>query len=100
MPTTGCTAACCFGGATVLLTRNTRDFPVEYLGTHGVRVLGADEFLSELLHRRPSPVVATVRRLAGEKHNPTRTPCDIAGEITRAGEKQFGSGLSRRLGCS
>lgn len=31
-------AACAFGGATVLLTRNRRDFPGDFLTEHGVTV--------------------------------------------------------------
>jgi len=48
------TAGCAFGGATVLLTRNRRDFPHDFLAEHGLTVSSADDYLTGLLRRRPS----------------------------------------------
>ncbi len=39
------TAACIAGRATVLVTRNERDFPMDFLTARGVTVCTADEFL-------------------------------------------------------
>ena len=48
------TAACAFGGVTVLLTRNGRDFPTDFLAEHGVQGSTADVYLASLLRRRPA----------------------------------------------
>ncbi len=68
------TAACAFGGVTVLLTRNRRDFPVEFLADHGVEVSSADAYLVRLLRRRPVAFLDVVHRLAGEKQRPSVLP--------------------------
>jgi predicted nucleic acid-binding protein len=49
-------AACLDGRADVLLTRNTKDFPVNKLAAAGVSVMTADDFLVALLGRRPAAV--------------------------------------------
>jgi predicted nucleic acid-binding protein len=92
-------AASVGGKATVLLTKNVRDFPADYLASHGVRLMTADTFRTDLLRRRPSDVTATVRRLAAEKRRPPRTPCDLVQALGRAGASVFAHRLGRRLGC-
>jgi predicted nucleic acid-binding protein len=93
------TAACAFGGATVLLTRNRGDFPKEFLSEHGVTVSSADDFLVGLLRRRPAAFVDVVVRLASEKHRPPVTPCDLVAGLRRGGAERLGASLRRRLGC-
>lgn len=93
------TAAAIAGGASVLVTRNRRDFPIQHLSQHGVAVMSADEFLSRLLGHRPTAVVETIRRVAAEKRRPHLTPCDIAGRLAHAGAPTFAGRLARRLGC-
>ena len=93
------TAAAIAGGASVLVTRNRRDFPIQDLSQHGVDVMSADEFLSRLLRHRPMAVVETIRRVAAEKRRPSLTPCDIARRLARAGAPTFAGRLARRLGC-
>jgi hypothetical protein len=93
------TAACAFGGATVLLTRNRRDFPNDFLATHGVTLSSADDYLTSLLRRRPTAFLDVVRRLAAEKQRPTLSPCDLAARLDRAGAVKLSASLRRRLGC-
>lgn len=93
------TAAAVAGRATVLLTKNRRDFPSDYLGAHGVELLGADAYLRALLRRRPNDVIGCVTRLSGEKRNPLRTPCDLVEGLRRAGATGFAGQLGVRLGC-
>lgn len=80
-------------------TRNTRDFPVDFLADHGVRVLAADDYLGEVLRPRPAAVLDTVTRLSAAKRNPPKSPCDLAAELVEAGAVRFGTSLGRRLGC-
>jgi predicted nucleic acid-binding protein len=94
------TAACAFGGATVLLTRNERDFPGEFLAEHGVVVRSADAYPTGLLRRRPAALLDVVTRLAARKQRPPISPCDIATSLGAAGATRLSSSLQRRLGCS
>ena len=93
------TAAAIGGRATVLLTRNRRDFPIDHLATNGVKLLTADDYFRDLLRRRPSDVVASVRRLAALKRNPPKSPCDLVDGLRHAGAALFADRLGARLGC-
>ena len=94
------TAACSFGGATVLLTRNVRDFPLDFLAEHGVDVSSADTYLTGLLRSRPAAFLETVRRMAAGKTQPPVSPCDLAGSLDKAGTSRLAAALRRRLRCS
>src|SRR5208282_167598 len=87
------TAACAFGGATNLLTRNDRDFPRAFLAEHGVKVSSADTYLTGLLQRRPAAFLEVVRRLAGGKQRPPMSPCDIANSLSNAGAFHLSAAL-------
>ncbi len=93
------TAACAFGGARVLLTRNVRDFPIDFLAGHGVAVCSADTYLAGLLRRRPAAFVETLERMAAEKLRPPMSPCDVADGLARAGATRVAAALRHRLGC-
>ena len=93
------TAAAIGGMASVLLTKNQRDFPREYLEHRGVRLLTADAYLRDLLRRRPSDVLASVRRLAALKRRPPRTPCELVAGLRHAGAQEFADRLTIQLGC-
>lgn len=92
-------AACIEGGATVLLTRNMKDFPEGPLATAGVRVLTADAYLVELLRRRPSASHDAFVATAAARRHPPVTPCEFADRIDRAGAPTFAARMRRRLGC-
>ncbi len=94
------TAACAFGGATDLLTRNERDFPRDFLAEHGVKISSADTYLTGLLRRRPAAFLDVVRRLAAGKQRPPMSPCDVANSLSNAGASRLSGALQRRLGCS
>jgi len=93
------TAACALGGVTVLLTRNGRDFPTDFLAEQGVEVSTADAYLTNLLRRRPAAFLDVVRRLAAQKQHPPRSPCEIANTLGTAGATRLSSALRRRLSC-
>jgi hypothetical protein len=92
-------AACIEGGATVLLTRNTKDFSEGPLTTAGVRVLTADAYLVELLRRRPSASHDAFVATAAARRHPPVTPCELADRIDRAGAPNFAARMRRRLSC-
>lgn len=91
------TAACAFGDVDVLLTRNTADFPSPFLADHGVRIATADDYLTDLLKRRPAAVLDTVRRLAASKQNPPITVFELADGLNRGGAPRLAIALHRRL---
>jgi hypothetical protein len=93
------TAAAIAGRATVLLTKNRRDFPVEHLRKNGVTLTDADTYLRDLFRRRPADVTGCVRRLSAEKNDPPRTPCDLVEGLRNAGSSGFADRLGARLGC-
>lgn len=93
------TAAAIAGRATVLLTKNRRDFPAEHLGKNGVTLTDADAYSRDLLRRQPADVAGCVRRLSAEKNDPPRTPCDLVERLRRAGAKGFADRLGARLDC-
>lgn len=92
-------AACIEGGATVLLTRNTKDFPEGPLAAAGVRVLTADTYLVELLRRRPSASHDAFVAAAAARRRPPVTPCELTDRIDRAGAPTFAARMRRRLDC-
>jgi hypothetical protein len=92
-------AACAFGGATVLLTRNERDFPHSFLAEHGVTVSSADTYLTGLLRRRPAEFVHAESQLAAGKQRPPTSPCAVAANLGAAGASKLSAALRHRLGC-
>jgi predicted nucleic acid-binding protein len=93
-------AACLDGRADVLLTRNTKDFPLEKLAAAGVQVVTADDFLVDLLRRRPKAVQEAFVATAATRNRPPVTACELVDRIGRAGTPKFASRMRRRLGCS
>ncbi|MGH3263940.1 MAG: PIN domain-containing protein [Trebonia sp.] len=91
------TAACAFGDVDVLLTRNTADFPSAFLAAHDVRVATADDYLTDMLKRRPAAVLDTVYRLTASKQNPPITVFELADGLERGGAARLAAALHRRL---
>lgn len=93
-------AACLDGRADVLLTRNLKDFPVEMLAFRGVRVMTADDFLVDLLRRRPSAVQEAFVATASARRRPHLDACELVDRVDRAGTPRFAARMRKRLGCS
>lgn len=93
-------AACLDGRADVLLTRNTKDFPARKLAADGVRVMTADDFLVDLLRRRPTAVQEAFITTAAARRRPPVTACELVDRIDRAGTPRFATRMRKRLGCS
>jgi hypothetical protein len=92
-------AACLDGRADVLLTRNTKDFPVEKLAAEGVRVMTADDFLIDLLRRRPKAVQEALVATAAARRRPPVTACELVDRMDKAGTPKFAARMRKRLGC-
>ena len=78
-------AACIGGNVDVVLTRNTKDFPVDRLARENVRVRTSDDYLVELLGRHPQAVQESVSRLAASRTQPSMTRCELVAQMDRAG---------------
>ena len=89
-------AACLGGRATVLLTRNLKDFATPALAESGVRVLTADDYLVDLLRRRPRAVVDGVRQTAAARKYPPISAAELLDRIEHAGAPRFAAALRRR----
>jgi predicted nucleic acid-binding protein len=89
-------AACLGGRATVLLTRNLKDFATPALAESGVRVLTADDYLVDLLRRRPRAVVDGVRQAAAARKYPPISAAELLDRIEHAGAPRFAAALRRR----
>lgn len=92
-------AACIGGKVDALITRNISDFRSNRLAEAGVRVMTGDDYLTDLLRRRPRAVIESFVRLAAMKTRPPISPCDLAERLGRAGAPRFASRLEHRLGC-
>lgn len=91
-------AACIGGQVDVLITRDGRGFRADRLVNSGVRILTADDYLLELLRRRPRAVRESCIGLATSRR-PLTTPCELVERLRRAGVPQFAARLGHRLGC-
>ena len=91
-------AAAIVGGATVLLTHNSRDFPSKPLAMRGLRVTDPDAYLCELADEYPDEVADTIVRLAAEKKRPPKSPDDLLNDLEHAGVPRFATRIRARRG--
>lgn len=56
--------------ANVIVTNNLRDFPEDYIGTFGLEVKSADDFLTDIIDLNPNTAVRAFRELVMNKKNP------------------------------
>ena len=70
-------------GASVIVTRNVRHFPIEALEPHGVEAWPPDTFLSHLLRERPEEMLNVVRFYAGVLTAPPRSPAELLADLAR-----------------
>jgi predicted nucleic acid-binding protein len=82
-------AAAKAGGASVLLTKNARDFPASPLLQMSIRVLDVDAYLCEQLAASPEQMLWTATRIADEKRRPSMTLNEWLDAVERAGAPEF-----------
>lgn len=78
-------AAAIVGKCDLLITKNIRHFPAEYLSSLGIRVLSPDDFLVALLLSNPGDFCASVSRVLSRLDNPAYT-FDQYVSLLRTGE--------------
>ena len=90
-------AACLDGRANVLVTRNLKHYRSPKLADHGVRVTTADNYLCELLRRRPDAVADSFASTANARTRPPVTPHELADRIAAAGAPVFAVRIQPQL---
>lgn len=74
-------AAAISTSASVIVTDNLADFPVEVLISHAIQAISADDFIADTIELDPSEAILAVRRMRERFNNPT---LDVAGLIHKA----------------
>jgi predicted nucleic acid-binding protein len=90
-------AACLYGRADVLITRNIKDFQSRRLAEHGVKVMTADDYLMNLVHRHPKAVLKSFIATASARNRPPVTPRELADRMTAAGAPRFAGRIRHGL---
>jgi predicted nucleic acid-binding protein len=78
-------AAAIRGHADVIVTTNTRHFPVQALRPFGIEPQHPDEFVVNLLDLTPGAVLTAVRRHRESLKNPPKTPEEYLGMLEKEG---------------
>jgi predicted nucleic acid-binding protein len=77
-------AAAVLGHAQVIVTNNTRDFPLSALEPYQIERKTADEFLIDLLGFDPQMVVDAIKDMAAQKTRPPVTNMDMLKRIAKS----------------
>jgi hypothetical protein len=81
----------------VLVTFNTRDFPLKATGDYDIEVVHPDDFLLDQLDLYPGITVAALRDQAESYDSPAMTVEDLLGRLAAAGVPRFASEARRHL---
>jgi predicted nucleic acid-binding protein len=81
-------AAAIRAGASVIVTCNRADFPVQTLARFGIEAQHPDDFLLGLLELAPDVVCAAVKRQRESLHNPPRTAEELLATLEKQGLTQ------------
>ena len=90
-------AAAVRGGAEVLVTFNTKDFPVESVETFDLEVVHPDDFLLDQLDLYHAPTLRTMVELVEGYDSPTMVMDDFLLALARAGVPKFADAARSKL---
>lgn len=71
--------------ASMILTRNLKDFPESTLATHGIVAQAPDPFIHALLVSQPEDVLAAARQQRANLKNPPKTVAEYLGSLEQQG---------------
>lgn len=91
-------AAAVRGGAEVLVTFNTRDFPAESVEPFDLEVVRPDDFLLDQLDLYPGPTIRALSELVEGYDSPEMDVSDFLMALTRAGVPRFVEATRSMLG--
>ena len=69
-------AAAIHCGATIIVTKNLKDFPAATLATYGITPMHPDVFVRSLLDTNPHPAIDGARSHRADLVNPPRSPAE------------------------
>lgn len=78
-------AAAIRGGANVIVTGNTRDFPLAILERHDLEARTADDFVLNALELYPTDAVSALKRMRERYTNPPHAPEQLLQAMLRCG---------------
>ncbi|HEV7586973.1 MAG TPA: PIN domain-containing protein [Longimicrobium sp.] len=81
-------AAALKGGATVIVTRNLRDFPPDALAPHGLSASDPDQFVVELVSRDRATAAMVLERHRAALTRPPYSPAEYRAAFVAAGLKR------------
>ena len=82
-------AAAVAGGATAIVTWNSKDFPAKALAVHGVHVTDPDSYLCALAADLSDEVLSTIDRMAEAKRRPPISTAQLLDALEKAGVAMF-----------
>jgi hypothetical protein len=82
-------AAAIVGHADAIVTFNLKDFPEEYVGSHGVEVLHPDDFLVAQYDLNQIKVLSAVKAIRGKLKKPPMTAEQLIDVYEQQGLPQF-----------
>ncbi len=74
-------AAAIHCSASVIVTKNLKDFPASVLAEFGTEPMHPDAFVSRLLDENPAAVIEAVRLHRADLKNPPRSPAEYIGAL-------------------
>ena len=90
-------AAAIVGRADVIVTKNLKDCPRDYLATLHLDVMDPDEFLLDHLDLAPKNVVTILNEQSLATRSPSRTPRELLDILARSGAPRFSREASAQL---
>jgi hypothetical protein len=87
-------AAAIHGGASIVVTFNTKDFPGETLASFGIAAQPPDEFVKKLFDHHPAAVIEAARRQRRSLNNPPVDASTLLQILRKQGLEQTADLLS------
>ena len=90
-------AAAVHCSASVIVTKNLRDFPASVLAEFGIEAMHPDAFVSRLLDENPAAVIEAVRLHRADLKNPPRSPAEYIGALETQDMPATAAALGQRM---
>ncbi len=93
-------AAAICAGASVIVTRNLKDFPNESIVRYGIEAQSPDDFLLGLIELAPGLVCAAVKRQRESLRNPSKSTAELLATLESQGLIQSGRPTASARGAA
>ncbi len=78
-------AAAIVGQSQVIITKNLKDFPANYLEKYHIQAKGPDDFLLDTIDLNPPLAIAAFKNMVLRRKNPNQDEFQVLDALTRAG---------------